>query len=189
MRLFFAVQIPLEMRKQVLKDIKFLCSTQLLKGISWVKEEQIHLTLRFLGECAPEELSKLEKAGNLVANCFSPFTITTTSFGVFPAKFNPRVLWLGLAQSKELINMVNRLNEELLISGYPKEERPFQAHLTIGRIKKTNLSPRNVQVAVEEILKFKMMELFMPVAGFYIIESKLTPGGAIHTILNEFSFK
>lgn len=186
MRLFYAVSVPLEFQKQLAQQVKINWPLEYIEDVSWVKPEQIHLTLRFLGECLPEKLSGLKLAGEITASFFGPFSISIVSFGVFPSLAYPSVLWVGVSFSHDLFNLVNMLEDKLFKEGHPREKRQFKAHITLGRIKIKGKLPRIVHDTVEDILKMKSMELNWDVREFYLIESKLTSSGAIHIPVMKF---
>lgn len=186
MRLFYAVFVPLEFQKQLAQKIKANWPLEYIKDVSWVKPEQIHLTLRFLGECLPEKLSGLKLAGEATAFCLRSFKLSTISFGVFPSLAHPSVLWVGVSYSQDLFNLVNMLEDKLFKEGYSREKRQFKAHITLGRIKIKGKLPRIVHDVVEDILKMKSMELNWDVREFYLIESNLTSSGAIHIPVMKF---
>lgn len=184
MRLFYAISVPLEFQKQLAQKIRADWPMEYIKDVAWVKPEQIHLTLRFLGDCS--SFSGLKIAGELTASSLKPFKISIISFGVFPSSSRPGVLWAGVSFSHELFNLVAILEDNLFDQLYPREKRHFKAHITLGRIKIKGKLPRIVRDAVEDILKMKLMELNWVVREFYLVESKLTSSGAMHIPIMKF---
>jgi 2'-5' RNA ligase len=104
---------------------------------SWSREENIHLTLKFLGELQTSRLSNLSNAAAQTVVDFKPFEITLEETGVFPKHGRPRVLWIGVKdESGKLAELQARLEEACVRQGFAREERPFRPHLTIARLRK-----------------------------------------------------
>ncbi len=100
----------------------------------WVRVEGLHLTLRFLGATPDVRLQELSAAVTAAARGVAPFRVELTGGGAFPTPQRPRVLWIGIgAGVPELGALARRLDGELRRLGWPPEERPFAAHLTLAR--------------------------------------------------------
>lgn len=100
----------------------------------WVRVDGLHLTLRFLGATPDVRLQELSAAVAAAAQGVAPFRVELTGGGAFPTPQRPRVLWIGIgAGAEELEALGRRLNGELQRLGWPPEDRPFTAHLTLGR--------------------------------------------------------
>ncbi|MCI0359651.1 MAG: RNA 2',3'-cyclic phosphodiesterase [Planctomycetaceae bacterium] len=105
--------------------------------VNWVKTQQMHLTLKFLGDVQDTETPDICRVVADVAKKFEPFEITCRGAGAFPTAEHPRTLWIGIEDGAEELcalqaALENALKDEL---GFPKEARRFQPHLTIGRVK------------------------------------------------------
>src|SRR5215813_1474257 len=148
--------------------------------VSWVKPENIHLTLKFLGDVSHSELPKIIEAVRRVIGSCSPFEVEVEGAGCFPSPRKPNVLWVGFANlPPALITLQKAFEDELERVGFAREEKSFKPHLTIGRIRQ----PRNAQRLAEELLKRGF-----PAEGFQadeiiLMRSDLTPRGAIYTPL------
>jgi len=117
--------------------------------ISWVKPENIHLTIRFLGDVPSTKIGLVREAANRAALSVNGFEIEVGGAGCFPSKKNPRVLWVGLASMPaSLKRLRNAVEDELAREGFPREEKSFSPHLTIGRVR----SPRNAAKVAEELI-------------------------------------
>jgi 2'-5' RNA ligase len=100
----------------------------------WVGVEGLHLTLRFLGATPDARIPDLAAAVSAAAGVVEPFRIELGGGGAFPSVNRPRVLWIGVrAGVPELAEVASRLNVELARLGWPPDDRPFQAHLTLAR--------------------------------------------------------
>lgn len=150
--------------------------------VGWVQPENIHLTLKFLGEIPKSEIENVSQAMAETARQYAPMSFTAKGLGVFPTIKRPRVLWVGLkGDTYSLIQLQKRLEENLEIIGFPKEDRSFKAHLTLGRAK-GEIDPKQLLGATD---KFSSLESESFTADRLILfRSELTPGGAVYTILN-----
>jgi 2'-5' RNA ligase len=152
--------------------------------ISWVKPENIHLTVKFLGEVSPAALERVSRAAAASAAAASPMKLTVKGLGVFPDARRPRVVWAGLSgATQSLIDFQNDLEENLATAGFAKEPRPFKAHLTLGRVKKAVPSGRLVS-ALEACLRFTPGQFSAD--RLILFRSDLKPEGAVYTVLKEF---
>ncbi len=146
--------------------------------VKWVKPGSMHLTLKFLGNIDQSTISDTKKLLDTIASAHKPFEITLFKIGGFPKLDNPRVLWVGI--DKGCAN-IEKIADEL---GQDKE-RPFSAHLTLGRVK----SLKNKNQLVEKI---KALD-FQPSASslvdkIMLFQSTLTPQGPIYTPLHTSKF-
>src|SRR5262245_21368446 len=105
-------------------------------GVSWVKRDNLHYTLRFLGEIDEAGVTRATEAARAAAAGVSAFTARLGAPGAFPSPRRARVLWLGLAEGAEaLVGLATRLVQALVARGFEAGGRPFSAHLTIGRVR------------------------------------------------------
>jgi 2'-5' RNA ligase len=103
-------------------------------GVRWVRMDGLHVTLRFLGPIPEDRLTSLERTVHDVARRAAPFDVALGGAGGFPSAARPRALWLGITTGGEQLQaLTHELNEALVIDGWPPDERPFRAHLTLAR--------------------------------------------------------
>lgn len=181
-RVFIAIELPKEMLEalaSVQDEIKRGLKVS-MRGISWVKPGNTHLTIKFLGDIDQEDVDDIAEALKKAADGVPPFEVTPGDVGGFPSLKNPRVLWVGLDDSDELTGLHENIETELSVLGFEREDRPFRAHLTLCRIK-----PPADGKAVGRIA-----EEIKPVTGnsfcvdsFSLIRSQLSPRGARYTVL------
>ena len=107
--------------------------------INWVRPEQMHLTLKFLGDVPDTETPDICRVVSQVAAQFEPFEIICRGAGAFPNRERPRTLWIGIQDGAEELKALQAALDEALKKelGYAKEPRGFHPHLTIGRVKHT----------------------------------------------------
>ena len=133
-RSFLAFELPVEIREQIRVISKELKKTAL--PVRWVKADNIHLTILFLGSVDEDTIGDIEEKVNVVVKGFSAFKTKLSAVGAFPHWKRPRVIWIGLnGDIGRLSNLKNELQEELKVLGFIPEKRPFRAHLTLGRFK------------------------------------------------------
>ena len=134
MRLFIAVNIPVEIKENLsllTKRLKYKIS-----DVKWIQKENLHLTLKFLGEVREEKVEKI--CSNLcdIAKTIKPFNVSFSEIGAFPDLKFPRIIWAGVKEgSNELKKLAWEIEQALVPLGFEKEKRAFSAHLTIGRVK------------------------------------------------------
>lgn len=131
MRLFVALSLPKRERQRLHKAAASLRTTDL--PVRWVEPDGLHLTLKFLGEVAPDRVPKVRDALAIAASKSKPFRIDLGGFGAFPSLRKPRVIWAGAYASPELRCLKHDLEWELASLGFEREARAFHPHLTLGR--------------------------------------------------------
>jgi len=174
MRLFIAIDLP-EHIKDYLEFVKKEFSRYLLA--KWVKRENIHLTMKFLGEVKDEFVGEIVKRLDRIK--IKPFRLCTDSIGVFPSERFARVLWAGFDASNELVDLRKQIDSELPFG----DEKEFKAHATIARIKKI----KDKKGFVEKLREFKIEKFCFEVKSFVLYKSTLTPEGPIYEVVKEFA--
>lgn len=161
--------------------------TQELKGklvnvpVRWVPAENIHLTLKFLGDVSISNLEMLTKILGSVVSTHHSFEISAGGLGAFPKIHQPRVIWIGLEVPPELLAIQHNLELETARLGYAREERPFSPHLTLGRVSR-NATPAEIQRIAKVLETTKVGFLGATrVRTVYLFRSDLSPNGATYT--------
>jgi 2'-5' RNA ligase len=104
------------------------------REVRWVRLDGIHVTLRFLGPTLEPRIPEAIAALRATAAAFIPFEAALDGAGAFPGLIRPRALWLGIGEGLPgLAALAERLGQELVAHGWPPDERPFRAHLTLAR--------------------------------------------------------
>ena len=131
-RAFVAILLNEEVRKCVAEEIADL--RPMARSVSWVAPENLHLTLKFLGERTSEEVHLAAQALAEATSGAAPFTLSFHGLGAFPGLARPRVFWVGVAAGAEDARMLqSRVEAALAQRTFAREERQFSPHLTIGR--------------------------------------------------------
>jgi 2'-5' RNA ligase len=179
LRTFIALDMPPEIKTALEKYVQPLKS---LRGrVSWVKRENLHLTLKFLGDTPANRVDEIAVALQEIAAKLTSFTADIAGSGVFPNEKAPRVLWVGINdESETLLKLAQAIDECLYQFGFAKEKRAFTPHLTIGRVKDPRIP------AIVCALKEKPFAA-MPAQFNEIIfmQSELNPAGSIYTPLRK----
>ena len=148
--------------------------------VSWVKPENIHLTLKFLGDVSQTKVPKIIEAVHRAMESCSPFQVGIEGAGCFPSPRKPNVLWVGFATlPKALLTLQKNIEDEMERVGFAREAKSFHPHLTIGRVRQ----PRNAQRLAEELLKHGFPAETFQADEVILMRSDLTPRGSIYTPL------
>ncbi|MCK4941094.1 RNA 2',3'-cyclic phosphodiesterase [candidate division WOR-3 bacterium] len=178
MRTFLAVEVPEHIRKKIDDFIQIEAKREL--PIKWVKFDNLHITLKFLGEIDEKKKVEITPVIREIGKRYSPFNAQLTGLGCFPNPRNPRVLWLGVKEGSEMLcNIAAEIEKALARFGF-KEEKRFHPHLTIGRIK--------TFCKIDHILEKAITSEPFSVNALTLFKSTLKPDGPIYTALDEFRF-
>lgn len=133
-RLFVAIPVPPDALAACRALIDEVRAGPAGRGARWVRTENLHLTLRFLGATAPDRVPAVGEVVRGAALGRTPFRVRLAGAGAFPSPARPRALWLGIEQgAKELAAIADALEAPLGALGWPPEGRPFRPHLTVAR--------------------------------------------------------
>lgn len=182
MRLFVAIEIPEGIRDELAIFIKELRA--IAPQVKWVRAENLHVTLKFLGHTDGARLPAVEKALSAVRDT-EPVSLRFRGLGFFPNEKRPRVFWAGMEPSANLTTIAESIDHAVHKLGFPLEERPFTPHLTVARFDPPGVHPKLASAIAENVSRdFGSMAA----SQFHLIESKLKPSGAEYTTLRSFPF-
>ncbi len=153
LRLFVAVPLPAETVRAVsalVEGVRALDGAAVVgpirrgsNDVRWVRLDGLHVTLRFLGPTLDDKVAAIGSAVRAVAASSAPFDVRLARAGAFPSPERPRALWLGVEEGAErLADLAVGLDTELVALGWPHEDRPFRAHLTLARSDGVRAGPR-----------------------------------------------
>lgn len=132
-RSFVAIMLSDTLREAVASTIERL--RPLGRSVAWVPPPNLHVTLHFLGDQSEDRLAAAEAALEDAIRSSAPIDVTFHGIGAFPGLVRPRILWIGIAHGAlEVRALQVRVSDALASRGFPKEERPWHPHLTIGRV-------------------------------------------------------
>jgi RNA 2',3'-cyclic 3'-phosphodiesterase len=181
-RLFIAIEIPEDIRARYsafLKEMRLIAPK-----VKWVRAENLHVTLKFLGQTDPAKLAAIQDALATV-HCAEPATLEFRGLGFFPNEKRPRVFWAGMTASPNLKPLAAEIDRAVHSCGFALEERDFTPHLTLARFDPPGL-PGKLGAAAEENANPSFGAF--TAREFHLIESKLKPTGAEYTTLRSFAF-
>jgi len=179
MRAFVAVDLPEGLRREAAAlQARFRSAGA---DVKWVEPENLHLTLKFLGSIEETQVSPLTERLKAAAGSLSSFTLRLEGIGAFPRTTDPRVIWVGVSEGKEkLAELASAVEQTCAELGFPKEERPFSPHLTIGRIRSRD-HPAGL-IKKLQVAEF-CGETPAPVNQVILYQSTLSPQGPLYTPL------
>ena len=182
-RCFVAIEIP-ETIQDLLISVQDELKTKIC-GASWVKRGNLHLTLRFLGDVAPDQIGVIKNVIEQVAGNYPPFSMQIGGIGAFPNPTRPRVIWAGVKTSvAEITTIVQEINIELSCRGRPLDEKLFRPHITLARLKgRIDLTP-----FVRMFQQYDAIDgTTVAVHRIGLIQSQLHASGAVHIPLETCS--
>ena len=178
-RAFIAIEPSLEVKNELVRIIDILKRAD--GKVKWVTPENMHLTLKFIGNIKEDEIVGINKKIEAISGKFRSFEFDIDSIGSFPDWRSSRVVWVGIDRGqkrlKTLVDSVEAGMEEL---GFEKEKQEFKAHLTLGRVKYIKNKKQFEQIAA----LIKVNRVSTRVSGISLFKSMLMPKGVIYTKLS-----
>lgn len=182
LRTFIAVEIPTAMQQNIHKETANI-RRSLDTLVRWVTVENMHLTLKFLGDVSPSSLEFLIQMLRNEADTVPCFNIHLTGLGAFPSLKRPRVIYVGIQAPPVLDTLQRGIESASRRLGYEAEERSFSAHLTLGRVKQ-NISATDQQ-KIRHAIEGTQVDLpgTARVDSVHLYKSELKPSGSVYTRL------
>ena len=171
MRLFVAINLPKEMRREI-----FTAAAPMRAGalrLGWTPEESLHLTLKFLGEVPEQRLPEITAALERAAHGASAFEMDVRTLGGFPSLTRATVLWLGVESEPPLLALQESVEHQLSPLGFPTEKRAFHPHITLGRSQQPLRGD-----ALKPLLETFDYSGCVEVGSIELMRSRTNPGGA-----------
>jgi len=184
-RLFFAVEMPEEVRAEVAEALGELASAARIV-VKWVEAENLHITLKFVGAVPQARVTEVRELGREAARAGSCCTLRIVGAGAFPNARRPRVVWLGTTGDfKPLASVATELDRLAAGRGLAEaENRPFTAHLTLGRVRRGKLAP-DLTSLLEGYAGREFGEA--RVDGFVLMRSHLRHQGPIYEVVESYA--
>lgn len=168
-RLFVAIELPEELRER-------LALMQAgLPGASWVDPDNLHVTLRFIGETAENRLEEIDELLSGIAA--KPFDLSLAGVGSFARGREPTSLWVGLDRSEALMALQSRIHKALTREGFPSDEKRYTPHVTLARLHRTPEPDLATFIAAHNLYRAEPFR----VAQFTLFSSQLTSAGSIYS--------
>lgn len=193
-RTFIAIELPIEIRRRIKEHIDQLRSAFPAVRASWSREDNLHLTLKFLGDISISRIPELSEACSEATKELAPFALSVKGCGTFPPHGKPKVLWIGIedagtssAPSQTLASRVGRPLQSLhaaiehgcASAGFGRESRPYHPHLTIARLREA----RDSRTLAEHHQQIGFSPLEFTVSELTVFRSELNSQGSKHTAL------
>lgn len=183
-RTFICIEVPNSIKERIARLQQIL--KQHDAKISWVKSSNVHLTLRFLGDVATLRIPSVGAAIERAAIRSVPVGIEVGTTGCFPSAKRPRVFWVGMPAIPEaLVSLHAFIEEELFREGFPREDRRFSPHLTIGRVR----SPQNASRVAEDLIATGFEREGFQATEVIVMRSEMNPGGSVYTPLFQVALR
>lgn len=185
MRCFLAVPLrppALAAVQQVLQRLRAQVG-----AVSWARPETLHITLHFFGAIADDRVAAALDAVSPVLSASQPFEVAIDTLGSFPNRGQPRVLWLGSSRESEALHLLaGSVRERLRLSAFAVDERPFRAHVTLGRPREP--WPREARVAWDDARSHGVIPATFVADRAVLFESVTGRGAAVYVARAEMRF-
>jgi 2'-5' RNA ligase len=185
MRLFIAIDLDdgiKENIKNLTADLK-----RSMQGVKWVRDEGIHITLKFLGEVPESKVEMITKTLEQVSTRYEALDIEICHLGRFPERGDPRIIWVGALESTGILkDLALDIEKELGKIGFEREKRSFKPHVTLGRVRRGRGSGKISSLMLEnKVISFGSFQA----KHIYLIRSILRPDGARYEKIGTFAFR
>jgi 2'-5' RNA ligase len=155
--------------------------------ISWVEEQNLHITLKFIGETPDDKIPGIHKALSGVASAYASFPASIKGAGVFGSSYKPRVLWFGVEDEARRMESLGRdIAGALEEAGIEDDRQNFVPHLTIGRIKYIR-QRRKLEDKVAKMQQLHLQDI--RVNAFHLMESRLSQDGVVYSLLHSYPLR
>ncbi len=182
-RTFIALEIPETLKEKLSRFQEKILQNS--RGIRWVKPENIHLTLKFLGPTNEDTVGEISGILQQITQGKTRFPFHAEGLGAFPNTTNPKVIWAGIQSDRRLFSLQKDLDKTLSSAGFPREKKSFNAHLTLGRVKDPRIK-RDLRDMLDEYRHIDLGDYEFSRIVFY--ESDLQPSGPVYSILKAVEF-
>jgi len=189
LRAFIAIELPPSLQTAIEKQTTHLRQSLGDELVRWVPTQNMHLTLKFIGNVAANHLDFLKQLLSQTADQHAAFDLQIAGLGSFPNPKRPRILWVGLHAPAELPALQRNLEAGASRLGYEKEERPFSPHLTIGRVRQ-NIDPASLQKIRSRLDGIQIGSIGAArIESIHLYRSKTHSSGSIYTKLFSANLK
>ena len=183
-RLFIAIKT--EPGKNFIESLHQLQSHLSQERIKWVEEQNIHVTLKFLGDTETKKIPLIQYALSEVLNKRQEFTIQLLNLGIFGSRYDPRVVWTGIEPYLEIVSLMQSVHQSLIPVGFEPDRQNLVPHLTLGRIKEIKDKPR-FQKIIDQFREISSLPI--PINEVFLFESILKKEGPVYIPLKVFPLK
>jgi 2'-5' RNA ligase len=178
-RVFVAVNLPPALRTSIHDDTSALRGAA--PGVSWTRADNLHLTLKFLGDVDEHGVARLRTALRPVTARHDPFSLRIAGLGAFPNFGRPRVVWIGVTRSHQLSALWEDVEQACALLGFERDARGFTGHITLGRVRLP--MPRSAARTLELAAGAVPNEYVAGIASADLMSSEPAPGGSRYSVL------
>jgi 2'-5' RNA ligase len=181
-RLFIAIELP-DTVKRELTQLENTLKAKTPAVVRWVGPDGMHLTLKFLGDVASEKIDEVIMGIEEAVNGVTPFRLEVREVGAFPNLNRVQVVWVGMrGELDKLMNLQKQIEGNMEQLGFPREDRAFTPHLTLGRVR--NYASPEDRKKIGQVLSGVMFSSSNPITveSVCLVKSQLTPEGAVYTL-------
>jgi 2'-5' RNA ligase len=183
LRAFIAIEIPLDIQDAIQRQTARLRQTLGSDLVRWAPAQNMHLTIKFLGEIAASHVDFLKQMLAREADAHPQFDLQIGGLGSYPTSRRPRILWVGLHAPAGLAALQKSIEAGTSRLGYDQEELAFSPHLTIGRVRQ-NISPADLSKIRAAMDNIQLGNIGTArVDSVHLIRSELKPNGSVYTKL------
>lgn len=180
-RAFTSIEIPCNLRREIEGLLAPGKST--FKGVKWVATENLHITLKFLGNVEEDIVGTVSSRLARVATEMRPFSLSLGSVGAFPSLYRPRVLWIGVKKGEDVVRgLHDKIDRALSEIGFDLEERSYHPHVTVGRVR------GGARLRMDQLFSAIHLNREFPVLKFNLMKSTLLGKGPVYDIIEELVF-
>lgn len=177
-RAFFAIELSDSLRKIASQIIEELRSKPEYRKVRWVRTENIHITLRFLGNIHHIQVQEITTKLLQETTKIAPFEVECSAVTPFPSPSKAHIIAIEFLDITEMAKLAGAIERTINPLGFPQESRPFRPHITLGRIRhghlnviETNIDPKKAKLAVNEMVLFQSVSddegvIYNPLARF-----------------------
>ncbi len=183
LRAFIAIELPKQLQDALEKQTTRLRQSLGDDFVRWIPTQNMHLTLKFIGNIAASHVDFLKQLIAQTADSHSQFDLQISGIGSFPNSKRARILWAGIHAPAELASLQKSLEAGTTRLGYEKEERPFSPHLTLGRVRQ-NIDPTGLQKIHTTLDSIQLGNIGSTrVDSIHLYKSELHTSGSVYTKL------
>jgi len=177
-RTFIALPLPSE----VISAMASIQGQLIASGaeVKWDTAEKFHITLKFLGTTESSLIPEITKQLGISIGSFPAFELAYVKLGGFPNVDRPRVVWIGTSENQQILRLQHQVERVCISFGFAKEDRPFHAHITLGRVK----GNRNLERLTASLKSITFQPLLARCTEVHFVRSELRPTGSVYTLLN-----
>ena len=177
-RLFIALEIPVEALNSIIEIRDEIYGIP--NNIKWEAKNKLHITLKFLGDVG-ENMTELIIT-QLDKIIYDKFTAEFSKFGIFFRDNQPKILWVGLKENRQLFEVQKKVEENLELLGFEKEKRKFKPHITLLRLK-----GKEDIIKINNFRNVKLPQIKFNMEKILLIKSILQPGGSEYSVIKSFN--